>query len=81
MLAEWSISPNWFISAFDEYNYGNDIEDNRIHYVNAAVAYVKRTNRISLGYGKQREGLLCVGGICRNVPASNGFTLSISSSF
>ncbi|NNC86424.1 MAG: hypothetical protein HKN75_10110 [Bacteroidia bacterium] len=81
VLAEWSISPNWFISAFDEYNYGNDIEDDRIHYLNTAVAYVKKANRISLGYGKQREGLLCVGGICRNVPASNGFTLSVSSSF
>jgi len=34
-----------------------------------------------LMYGKQREGIFCVGGVCRNVPASNGVTLTITSSF
>jgi hypothetical protein len=80
-LLEYSISPHWFLAAFDEYNYGNDNTDERIHYPNVAFGFTKGANRITLGYGKQREGLLCVGGVCRNVPASNGFSLSVTSSF
>ncbi len=81
MLAEYTISPHWFFAAFDLYNYGNDIENNRHHYPNVAMGYTKGANRISIGYGKQKEGILCVGGVCRNVPASNGFSLSVTSSF
>jgi hypothetical protein len=80
-LLEYSVSPNWFFAIFDEYNYGNDDSKNRIHYWSASLGYTRGANRISMGYGKQREGLLCVGGVCRNVPASNGFSLSITSSF
>ena len=80
-LAELSISPNWYITAFDEYNYGNPNPDLRVHYYNFQVAYAFEANRISFGYSRQRRGLLCVGGICREVPASNGFGLSLTSSF
>ena len=34
-----------------------------------------------LSYGKQREGIICVGGVCRQVPAANGFSVTITSSF
>ena len=34
-----------------------------------------------LGYGKRREGIFCVGGVCRAVPASNGFEVTFTSSF
>jgi hypothetical protein len=80
-LIEYSISPNWFFAVFDEYNYGNDKEDERIHYPNASFGFTKGANRISLGYGRQRAGLLCVGGVCRNVPASSGFSIAVTSSF
>ncbi|MFI5218690.1 MAG: DUF6029 family protein [Bacteroidia bacterium] len=80
-LVEYNISPNWFFALFDEYNYGNDEKSQRIHYYSASMGYTKKVTRISIGYGKQREGLLCVGGVCRQVPASYGFTLSIASSF
>ena len=80
-LVEYSISPHWFFAVFDEYNYGNDKKDERLHYPNVSMGYTKGANRISMGYGKQREGLLCVGGVCRNVPASNGFSISVTSSF
>ncbi len=80
-LLEYSIAPKWFFTAMDMYNYGNDDPDRRYHFYNFAVAFIKNTNRISLSYGKQREGILCVGGVCRQVPASNGFTLTLSSSF
>ena len=81
VLFEYTIAPNWFFTFYDQYNYGNDKEDNQIHYLNGSLAYIFKSNRIQLGYGKQRKGILCVGGVCRAVPASNGFYLSVSSSF
>ncbi|MEE4257438.1 MAG: DUF6029 family protein, partial [Bacteroidales bacterium] len=80
-LLEFNIAPKWFFTIFDEYNYGNPDKDMQLHYYSAAAAFVQGTTRISLAYGRQREGLLCVGGVCRAVPAANGFTLTISSSF
>ncbi|MFN5223848.1 MAG: DUF6029 family protein [Bacteroidota bacterium] len=80
-LVEYSISPNWFFAFFDEYNYGNEDSSKRIHYWNGSMGYTRGANRVALAYGKQRQGLLCVGGVCRNVPASNGFSISITSSF
>jgi hypothetical protein len=80
-LLEYSVSPHWFFAAFDEYNYGNDIVSQRYHYYTATIGYTRNTNRIQIGYGKQRAGIFCIGGVCRQVPASNGFLLSITSSF
>ena len=76
-----TISTSWFISIYDDWNYGNDTSIKRVHYLNANVAYIRGASRFSLGYGKQRTGILCVGGVCRQVPASNGFYLSVSTSF
>jgi hypothetical protein len=81
ILLEYNIAPKWFFSVMDQYNYGNPSEDMRLHYYTAAMAFVEGPHRIALAYGRQREGLLCVGGVCRQVPASNGFTLNISTSF
>ncbi len=80
-LLEFNIAPKWFFTVYDEYNYGNPDTDMQLHYYSAAMAYVQGTTRISLSYGRQREGLLCVGGVCRAVPAANGVSISISSSF
>ncbi|MGZ6538214.1 MAG: DUF6029 family protein [Bacteroidia bacterium] len=80
-LLEYTINENWFVAAGDQYNYGNDISAQRYHYYMGNIGYTKNANRITLGYGKQRAGIFCVGGVCRNVPASNGLTLSITSSF
>ncbi len=80
-LIEYTYSPHWFVAVLDQYNYGNDIPEERIHYVYTTVGYIKNAHRFTVGYGKQRAGLFCVGGVCRTVPASNGFTFSITSSF
>jgi hypothetical protein len=50
-------------------------------YPYATLGYTHKATRISVGYGKQREGIVCVGGVCRAVPASNGFKLTVNSSF
>lgn len=80
-LMEYSVAPHWFIAALDLYNYGNQVESKQVHYYNFSAGYAKNTMRFAIGYGKQREGIFCVGGVCRTVPASNGLTLSITSSF
>jgi hypothetical protein len=81
MLAEYSISPHWFFAITDQWNYGNSDTHKRVHYLYGSIAYVRNANRVQVSYGKQREGILCVGGVCRNVPAMNGLTISITSSF
>ena len=87
MLAEYTIAPSWFFTVFDEYNYFDVMDKEGIshkrdlHYLGGAIAYVHGATRVSFGYGRQRSGILCVGGVCRLVPSSNGFNLSVSSSF
>jgi hypothetical protein len=80
-LAEYTFSPSWFVAVMDQYNYGNPDEGKRVHYLMGQMGYIKGGNRIAIGYGRQREGILCVGGVCRIVPASNGLTLSVTSTF
>jgi hypothetical protein len=79
-LLEFNVAPKWFVSVGDEWNYNNPA-DNNLHYYNVAAGYTEGATRIALRYGRQREGLLCVGGICRYVPQSTGLTLSITTSF
>ena len=81
LLLEYNISPNWFFAVSDQYNYGNDDSDRQLHYYTINMGYNKNANRFALGWGRQREGIICIGGVCRVVPASTGFTLSVTSSF
>jgi hypothetical protein len=80
-LIEYTFSSNVYVAVGDQWNYGNDHSNERYHYYNVSAGYIKNANRIELTYGKQRAGIFCVGGVCRNVPASNGVTLTITSSF
>lgn len=76
-LVEWNFGKNWFISASDQYAYN----DGKGNYYNLSVGYTKGASRLQIGYGKQREGIICIGGVCRQVPASNGLTVSLTTSF
>jgi hypothetical protein len=80
-LIEWTPNSHIFVAAIDQYNYGNPVESLRLHYFYFSTGYTSGPHRISLSYGKQRAGIFCVGGVCRTVPASNGFAISITSSF
>jgi len=80
-LLEMNFGSNWFLGALDEYNYGNTVVAQQVHYYTLTGGYTHNALRIQLGYGKTRAGILCVGGVCREVPASDGFTLSITNSF
>jgi len=76
-LVEWNIGTHWFLSLSDQYAYN----DGTGNYYNLSCGYTRGATRFQLGYGKQREGLLCIGGVCRQVPASNGLTFSLTTSF
>ncbi|MBN8692426.1 MAG: hypothetical protein J0L69_04475 [Bacteroidetes bacterium] len=80
-MIEWWPNGHLFIAVFDQWNFGNPDPKLQVHYYLGTIGYNKDAHRISLSYGKQSAGIFCVGGVCRVVPASNGITLSITSSF
>ena len=81
VMLEFTMAPRWFIMAGDSYNYGNPVKSKKLHYYTFGFGYTKNSSRIALTYGKQREGIVCVGGVCRNVPASYGLLVTITSNF
>ncbi|HPF91486.1 MAG TPA: DUF6029 family protein, partial [Flavobacteriales bacterium] len=85
-LAEFTFSPHWFVAAMDQFNYIGDAKLEakgleQLHYPIGSVGYIRNGNRFQVNYGRQRAGIFCVGGVCRQVPAANGLTLSITSTF
>ncbi|KAF0204032.1 MAG: hypothetical protein FD170_721 [Bacteroidetes bacterium] len=81
VLVEYTFAPKWYFTLADQYNYGNSDKNKRFHYPTVSAGYTNGSNRLMMSYGKQREGIICVGGVCRNVPASNGLTLTLTSTF
>lgn len=76
-LLELSVSSNWMFTVMDLYNLG----DTPKNYLLASVAYSTGAHRLQLSGGQQRAGITCVGGICRYVPATNGFSLTYTVNF
>ncbi len=68
--AELSILPHFLVSLSDQYNIDGK------HYPMFAVAATYAASRVQLSYGKTRAGINCSGGICRYMPATEGFYLS-----
>ena len=93
-LVEFDIAPKWSLSASDMYNVViNKNPDNPNYtdfgfankkaqnYYNLFVAYTKGSNRFSLDYVKQVDGINCTGGVCRYEPAFSGVKATVTSSF
>ncbi len=80
-LVEYTIAPKWFFTLADQYNYGNPDKDAQNHYYIVSAGYTHESSRLALTYGRQSEGVLCVGGVCRQVPAASGLTITITTSF
>ncbi|MBR0335495.1 MAG: hypothetical protein IIX34_01390 [Alistipes sp.] len=76
-LAEVNFAPHWSLFVSDMYNHGKT----KLHYYNAGVSYTKSRTRIQLSYGRNRAGVVCSGGVCRNIPAYTGANLMITTSF
>ncbi len=78
-LLEWSYAPHFTIFASNMYNYGD--ENKQVHYYNTGGSYTIGPQKLLLSYGRQRAGLICVGGVCRLVPAATGLNVSFTSIF
>ena len=63
-VLEYNFNSRFAVYVADAYNYGG-VGD--IHYYNAGGSYSKGSTRVAINYGRQRGGLICVGGVCRLV--------------
>lgn len=72
-LVEVSFAPHWSIFAADMYNHGMT----KVHYYNGGVSYSKSRTKVTLGYGRYKAGYICSGGVCRQIPAYTGASLSL----
>ena len=76
-LLEVSFAPSWSVYASDMYNHGGS----KMHYYNAGISYAYRWVRVAAAYGRYRAGFICSGGVCREVPAYTGASLTLTASF
>lgn len=76
-LVEFNIAPTWSFFGSDMYN----IDKTEIHYYNAGVSYTHSRTRLQFSYGRNREGYVCSGGVCRFSPAYTGLNLVLTTSF
>lgn len=74
-VLEYNFSPKFLIYAVDSYNYGGK---DKIHYYLFGAGYSKGNTSLRVNYGRQRGGLICVGGVCRFVPESTGFNTELN---
>lgn len=80
-MIEVNFSPQWFLALGNQYNYGHPEKELQQHYYTVSTGFSRSANRLSLTWGRQRQGVICVGGVCRVVPASSGLSLNVTSSF
>jgi hypothetical protein len=80
-LVEYNFNTNWSVFSNNLYNYGNAKATERINYYTLGTTFSKGSARFQLAYGRQRGGLVCIGGVCRFVPESAGLTLNLNYSF
>jgi hypothetical protein len=78
---ECNLNAKWSLYVSDIYNYGNDDKELQHHYYNLGGAFRQKSTRIGINYGRQRGGLVCVGGVCRFVPESTGIAVSLNTTF
>ena len=76
-LLEVNIAPKWSLFVSDMYNHG----DTGVHYVSGGVSYSNPFMRLAASYGRNREGMVCSGGVCRWQPAYTGGNLQLAMFF
>lgn len=77
-VVEYNFNSSLSLYVVDAWNYGGEGE---IHYYNLGGSYTKGRTRLGMNYGRQRGGLICVGGVCRFVPENNGLSINLSVNF
>lgn len=77
-LLEYNFNSTYTIYAADAWNYGGE---EKYHYYSVGGSYTKGNTRFAMNYGRQRGGLICVGGVCRYVPENTGVTANLVVTF
>jgi hypothetical protein len=94
-LVEVGLAPHWIFYASDMYKLKHGslepglspekakdkVKYDGTHFPSLGVVYSHKSNRVSLAYVKQVEGINCAGGICRLEPAFHGVRLTLNSTF
>jgi len=80
---EYFMNSNFGVYFNDSYNYEEStvVDDSKIHFFNIGGSFTKGATRVALNYGRQRGGLICVGGVCREVQPNTGVTVNFTTSF
>jgi hypothetical protein len=87
--AEVGLAPHWLIYVSDMYKMKNPDANapaektlyDGLHYPSVGVVYSQKSNRFTVAYVKQVEGINCAGGICRYEPTFHGVRMQVNSSF
>lgn len=77
-VLEYNFNSAFTLYAADAWNYEGE---GKIHYYSFGGSYSKGPARFALNYGRQRGGLICVGGVCRYVPENTGLTANLVVTF
>lgn len=77
-VVEYNFSTSFAIYAADNWNYGGN---DKIHYYSLGGSYSKGNTRLAINYGRQRGGLICIGGVCRFVPENTGLSANLTVAF
>lgn len=86
-LIEYNIAPMFSVYVSDMWNCGKGIYNfetrgyERLHYYQAGASFTYGRYRAQLSYGRNRKGMVCSGGVCREQPAYTGFNLALTASF
>lgn len=77
-VLEYNFNSTYTMYVADAWNYGGE---GKYHYYSVGGSYSKGNTRFALNYGRQRGGLICVGGVCRYVPENTGVTANLVVTF
>ena len=77
-VLEYNFSTSFAVYAADNWNYEGL---GKIHYYSVGGSYSKGNTRLGLNYGRQRGGLICIGGVCRFVPENTGLSANLTVAF
>ncbi len=89
-LAELGLAPHWqfevsgmfnLVPNLDNENIPESLRGKQIFYPTVGGVYSQGSNRYSLRYVKQVEGVVCSGGVCRLEPAFSGVKFEVNSTF
>lgn len=76
-LLEANFAPSWSVWGSWMLNHGGT----KVNYFNVGVSYAVSRTRIAIGYGRNKAGYLCSGGVCRPIDAYTGANFQITTSF